>query len=139
MKIEHINPETLHEPYDNLYAHIVRSQGRYSYRISGQVATESYREGNILKRENIGKGDMKRQLEVVYDMVTRALKAINLTWENVVHIYSFTTNMDEYMKYEKPIAKAAFGEKPPASTLVEVSKLVESDWMIEVQVDAVGD
>ena len=33
----------------------------------------------------------------------------------------------EAAKYEKPIAKAAFGEKPPASTLVEVSKLVDPD------------
>jgi len=72
-------------------------------------------------------------------MVTRALKAVNLTWANVIHIYTFTTNMEEYMKYEKPIAKAAFGEKPPASTLVEVSKLVDPDWLVEVQVDAVGD
>jgi enamine deaminase RidA (YjgF/YER057c/UK114 family) len=132
MKIEKINPKTLHEPFDNLYAQIVRYEGRYTYRISGQVAIG-------LERENIGKGDMKRQLEVVYDMVTKALNAVNLTWENVVHIYTFTTNMTEYMKYEKPIAKAAFGEKPPASTLVEVTKLVDPDWLVEVQVDAVGD
>ena len=132
MKIEKINPDTLHEPFDNLYAQIVRTEARYSYRISGQVAIGT-------KRENIGKDDMKRQLEVVYDMVTRALNAVNLTWDNVVHIYTFTTNMTEYMKYEKPIAKAAFGEKPPASTLVEVTKLVDPDWMVEVQVDAVGD
>ncbi len=132
MKIEKMNPETLHEPFDNLYAQIVQSEGRRSYRISGQVSIG-------LSRENIGKGDMKHQLEVVYELVTRALKAANLTWENVVHIYTFTTNMDEYMKYEKPIAKAAFGETPPASTLVEVSRLVDPDWMVEVQVDAVGD
>lgn len=132
MQIDLINPNTLHEPFDNLYAQIVRAEGRYLYRISGQVSIG-------LKRENIGKGNMQEQLTVVYDMVTRALKAVNLTWANVIHIYTFTTNMEEYMKYEKPIAKAAFGEKPPASTLVEVSKLVDPDWLVEVQVDAVGD
>ena len=132
MKIEKINPPKLHEPFDNLYAQIVRCEGRVFYRISGQVAVG-------IQRENVGKGDMKRQLEFVYEMVTKALEAANLTWENVVHIYTFTTNMDEYMKYEKPIAKAAFGENPPAGTLVEVSKLVDPDWMVEVQVDAVGD
>ena len=132
MRVERINPETLHPPFDNLYAQIVRCEGRRFYRISGQVAVG-------LERENVGKGDMKRQLEVVYDMVTKALEAVNLTWDNVIHIYTFTTNMDEYMKYEKPIAKAAFGEKPPASTLVEVSRLVDPDWLVELQVDAVGD
>ncbi len=132
MQIDLINPKTLHEPFDNLYAQIVRAQSRYLYRISGQVSIG-------LQRENIGKGDMKQQLTVVYDMVTRALSAVNLTWANVIHIYTFTTNMEEYMKYEKPIAKAAFGEHPPASTLVEVTKLVDPDWLVEVQVDAVGD
>ena len=132
MKIETINPEGLHEPFDNLYAQIVRCEGRRFYRISGQVAVGR-------GRENVGKGDMKRQLEFVYDMATKALESVNLTWGNVVHIYTFTTNMDEYMKYEKPIVKAAFGEKPPASTLVEVSRLVDPDWLVEVQVDAVGD
>jgi enamine deaminase RidA (YjgF/YER057c/UK114 family) len=47
--------------------------------------------------------------------------------------------MDDYIKDEPPIAKSFFGETPPASTLVEVSRLVERDWLVEVQVDAVAD
>ncbi|MGC2400058.1 MAG: Rid family hydrolase [Acidobacteriaceae bacterium] len=132
MKIERINPATLHAPVDNLYTHIVRAEGRYVYRIGGQVAIG-------LQCENLGKGDMREQLRVVYEMATRALKAVNLTWDNVIHIYTFTTDMDEYMKYEKPIAMAAFGDHPPASTLVEVRRLVDPDWLVEIQLDAVGD
>jgi 2-iminobutanoate/2-iminopropanoate deaminase len=64
---------------------------------------------------------------------------VNLTWANVIHITTYTTDMDEYMKHEKPIAKAAFGERPPASTLVEVRRLVDPDWLVEIQVDAIGD
>jgi len=131
MQIDRINPETLHEPFDNLYAQIVRTDAKKSYRISGQVAIDT-------NRANLGKGDMQEQLRVVYEMVTRALKAVDLTWDNVVHIYTFTTDMDEYMKYEKPIAKAAFGERAPASTLVEVTRLVDPEWLVEVQVDAVS-
>ena len=132
MKIERINPSTLHRPADNLYAHVVRAQGRYLYRIGGQVAIG-------LECENLGLGDMQEQLRQVYEMAGRALQAVDLTWDNVIHIYTFTTNMDEYMKYEKPIAKAVFGETPPASTLVEVSRLVDPAWLVEIQLDAVGD
>jgi 2-iminobutanoate/2-iminopropanoate deaminase len=132
MQIDLINPDTLHKPIDNLYTHVVRAQGRHVYRIGGQVAIG-------LECENIGKGDMQEQLKVVYEMATRALAAVDLTWANVIHITTYTTDMDEYMKYEKPIAKAAFGEKPPASTLVEVSRLVDPDWLVEIQVDAIGD
>ena len=71
--------------------------------------------------------------------MTIALQAVGLSWDDVVHIYTFTTDMDAYMAVEKPIAKAFFGEAPPGSTLVEVSRLVEKDWLVEVQVDAVGD
>lgn len=132
MKIERINPDTLHRPIDNLYTHVVRAEGRVLYRVGGQVAIG-------MECENLGAGNMQEQLKLVYDMATRALEAVNLTWNNVVHIYTFTTDMDEYMKYEKPIAKAAFGENPPASTLVEVRRLVDPAWLVEIQVDAVGD
>jgi 2-iminobutanoate/2-iminopropanoate deaminase len=132
MQIDLINPDTLHRPIDNLYTHVVRAQGRYLYRIGGQVAIG-------LQCENLGKGDMQEQLKVVYEMATRALQAVSLTWANVIHIYTFTTDMDEYMKYEKPIAKAAFGERPPASTLVEVSRLVDPEWLVEIQLDAISD
>jgi enamine deaminase RidA (YjgF/YER057c/UK114 family) len=117
MKINRINPDTLHPPADNLYTHIVRAEGRYVYRIGGQVAIG-------LDCENLA---------------TRALTAVNLTWDNVIHIYTFTTDMDEYMKYEKPIAKASFGENPPASTLVEVRRLVDPEWLVEIQLDAISD
>jgi enamine deaminase RidA (YjgF/YER057c/UK114 family) len=132
MQIDLMNPDTLHPPVDNLYTHVVRAQGKYVYRIGGQVAIG-------LQCENLGKGDMQEQLRLVYEMATRALHAVNLTWANVIHILTFTTDMDEYMKYEKPIAKAAFGEKPPASTLVEVRRLVDPEWLVEIQVDAIGD
>ena len=132
MQIDLINPNTLHTPVDNLYTHVVRAQAKYVYRVGGQVAIG-------MQCENLGVGDMQEQLRVVYDMATRALQAVNLTWANVIHIYTFTTDMDEYMKYEKPIARAAFGENPPASTLVEVRRLVDPEWLVEIQLDAIGD
>ena len=44
-----------------------------------------------------------------------------------------------HMQHEKDIAKGFFGETPPASTLVEVTQLVDPAWLVEVQVDAVAD
>ena len=132
MAVQKINPDSLHTPVDNMYAQIVRAAGGVYYRISGQVALG--RSG-----ENVFVGDMAGQLRFCYEQVTLALQAVNLTWRDVVHIYTFTTDMDEYMKHEKDIAKHFFGETPPASTLVEVSQLVDPAWVVEVQVDAVAD
>ena len=132
MPVEKINPDALHRPVDNLYTHIVRASGAVSYRIGGQVAFN--RAG-----ENVHQGDMAGQIRFCYEQVTIALEAVGLTWKDVVHIYTFTTDMDSYMREEAVIAKSFFGEDPPASTLVEVRRLVEKDWLVEVQVDAVAD
>lgn len=132
MTVEKINPSKLHKPTDNLYAHIVRATGKTTYRIGGQVAID--REG-----KNIFIGDMAAQIRYCYEQVTMALEAVGLGWQDVAHIYTFTTDMDEYMKHELAIAKKFFGETPPASTLVEVRRLVDPVWLVEVQVDAIAD
>jgi enamine deaminase RidA (YjgF/YER057c/UK114 family) len=132
MAVEKVNPPGLHRPVDNLYAHVVRAQGPVHYRIGGQVAVDA-------DGRNIHVGDMAAQLRSCYEQVTLALESVGLSWQDVVHIYTFTTAMDDYLKAEPPIAKSFFGETPPASTLVEVSRLVERDWLVEVQVDAVAD
>ena len=132
MPIEKISPPELHVPDKNLYTHIVRATGNVMYRIGGQVALN--RAG-----ENVFIGDMAGQLRFCYEQVTIALNAVGLSWKDVVHIYTFTTDMDAYMEAEPPIAKSFFGEDPPASTLVEVSRLVERDWLVEIQVDAIAD
>ena len=79
------------------------------------------------------------QIRCCYEMVTHALDAVELTWDDVVHIYTFTTNMDDYLVHEQAIARDYFGNRPPASTLLEVSRLVKPEWLVEVQVDAVAD
>ena len=132
MAVSKSNPPQLHEPVDNLYAHVVSAAGGVHYRIGGQVAVNQ-------AGENIFIGDMAGQIRACYEQVTIALESVGLGWADVTHILTFTTDMDAYMAAEKPIAKSFFGEDPPASTLLEVSRLVERDWLVEVQVDAVGD
>lgn len=125
------NPPVLHVPVDNLYSHIVSAQATTVHRIGGQVPVD--RSGN-----NVHAGDMAAQIREVYEQVTAALSAVGCDWSNVVHIYTFTTDMDAYLAAERDIAPAFLGPEPPASTLVEVSRLVDRDWLVEVQVDAVS-
>lgn len=37
MTVEKLNPESLHQPLNNLYAHAVRATGSVHYRVGGQV------------------------------------------------------------------------------------------------------
>jgi enamine deaminase RidA (YjgF/YER057c/UK114 family) len=125
------NPEGLHTPVDNLYSHVVSATGTWVHRVGGQVPVD--RAGR-----NLHVGDMAAQIREVYEQVTTALAAVGCDWTNVVHIYTFTTDMDSYLAAEREIAPAFLGPEPPASTLVEVSRLVDRDWLVEVQVDAVS-
>ncbi len=43
-----------------------------------------------------------------------------------------------YLEAEREIAPAYLGSDPPASALVEVSRLGDRDWLVEVQADAVS-
>ena len=114
-----------------MYSHISKATGGSWIRIGGQVALDEH-------GANVGVGNMAAQLRCCYEMVTRALASIGLVWGNVVHIYTFTTEMDTYLAVEQAIARDYFGSTPPPSTLVEVSRLVDREWLVEVQVDAVG-
>lgn len=124
------NPDQLHVPVDNLYSHVTSVVGGRLHRVGGQVSVD--RDGT-----NVHVGDMAGQIRWVYDQVTIALDAVQSTWRDVVHIYTFTTDMDSYLAAEREITPAYLGDRPPASTLIEVSRLVERDWLVEVQVDAV--
>jgi enamine deaminase RidA (YjgF/YER057c/UK114 family) len=130
-RITKLNPDGLHRPVDNLYTHVVSAEAATLHRIGGMVAVDA--EGR-----NMAVGDMAGQIKAVYEQVTLALAAAGLSWANVVHLYTFTTDMDSYLEAEREIAPAYLGERPPASTLVEVSRLVDKDWLVEVQADAVS-
>lgn len=126
-----INPPELHDPVDNLYTHVVSARGETVHRIGGQVPVSA-------SGENIAVGDMAGQIREVYRQITIALASAGCDWNNVVHLYTFTTDMDAYLEAERTIAPAFLGPAPPASTLIEVSRLVDPDWLVEVQVDAVS-
>jgi 3-hydroxyisobutyrate dehydrogenase len=131
MPVERINPVGLHPPIDNMYAHIAKATGTM-YRIGGQVAIDEH-------GKNTAIGDMATQLHACYAQIDIALKSQELTWDDVVHLYTFVTDMDAYLAIEQEAARPYFGENPPASTLVQVTRLVDPEWLVEVQADAVGE
>lgn len=130
MPVQRIDPDGLHVPVDGLYTHVVKATGTL-YRIGGQVAVDP-------DGEDVHVGDMAGQIRSCYDQVDLALRSQGLSWQDVLHLYTFTTDMDAYLREEKAIAVDYFGSTPPASTLIGVSRLVKREWLVEVQADAVG-
>jgi enamine deaminase RidA (YjgF/YER057c/UK114 family) len=120
--IRRINPPELGTPPG--YSQIVDvSAGRIIF-IAGQ--TELDRDGNV-----VGKSDSQ-----VFRNLTIALEASGCTAANLVKLTVFLTDMNNLGVYREARNRFFASMTPPAApavTLVEVSKLYGTDFMIEIE------
>jgi 2-iminobutanoate/2-iminopropanoate deaminase len=95
--------------------------------------------GMLSRDENgqiVGKGDMRRQMQQVFENITVALASVGAKWADVVKRQTFTTDIDEFYKHVD-MRTAIMGEALSTSTAVQVSRLSHPDFLIEVEVMAV--
>ena len=97
--------------------------------ISGQVAWDA--SGNV-----VGKGNFEAQAEQVFKNLSTLLQEAGYGFEHVCKITVFLTDMNDRPAFAA-IRKKYFSGHPPASTLVEISKLAGPDLKIEVEAIAV--
>jgi len=125
--IRHTNPPALSIPTG--YTHVVEVlRGRTVY-IAGQVAFD--RSGNV-----VGAGDFKAQTRQVLENLKAALAAAGATFDNVVKVNTYVTDMAQIQTLRELRAEY-FGARPPASTLVQVVRLARPELMIEIEAIAV--
>jgi reactive intermediate/imine deaminase len=125
--VRRLNPPTLSAPTG--YSHVVEvSSGRTIY-TAGQVALD--KSGGI-----VGKGDFAAQATQVFENVNAALAAAGATFDDVVKVNTYVTDMSQIQTL-RDIRSKYYGKNAPASTLVEITKLAHPDLMIEIEVIAV--
>jgi 2-iminobutanoate/2-iminopropanoate deaminase len=130
MKKEIIIPEGLSQPL-GIYSEAVKVKGNHLLFISGITARDQT--GAI-----VGKGNMKRQTEQVLENMKRVLDAAGATFDNIVKVTVFVTDLSHFKEIHEVRAKY-FKRDYPASTLVQVSRLVHEDMLIEIEAIAVLD
>lgn len=131
MSIVHSNPATVPPPPNNNYTHAIRvDMGTEAMVfVSGQIALGP--DGEV-----VGVGDVARQSEEVFELLSRILAAHGADFTNVVSIRTFLTDMGRLREYGA-VRRRYVTEEPPTSTTVEVSKLFHPDALLEVEVVAV--
>lgn len=97
--------------------------------VSGQVAED-------INGNTVGKGDIVRQTEQVLNNMQNVLEANGASLADVVKVTVFLRNM-EHRDAVAEVRKRFFKDNLPASTLVEVNKLANEDWLIEIEAVAV--
>ncbi|AYJ84968.1 RidA family protein (plasmid) [Sphingomonas paeninsulae] len=84
-------------------------------------------------------GDMAAQMDNVYKDLGRTLAAYNLTFNNVVKETMYTRDMDAMVGTASVRAGYYADCAPPASTWIEISRLVHPDLLLEVEIVATFD
>lgn len=79
-------------------------------------------------------GQAARSLEIIADAIGR----LGAGREHVVRTRMYVTDISRWAEYSRAHAEF-FGEHRPATTMVEVAKLIGDDFLIEIEADAVLD
>ena len=136
--IKRINPPTLYET--SAYTQVTTvSAGMKLVMVAGQVGRELNAEGPNTEENSDAcpHPDMRGQYIVTMENVGKALAAGGATWDDVVRIRKFTTDMEDYLAVSHDLPVYWSPDKPPSSTLIEVSGLADPCFLVEIDVTAV--
>jgi reactive intermediate/imine deaminase len=122
-----ISPETMPSPYG--YAQVVEVRGGRAVYVSGQVPLDT-------SNQVVGVGDFAAQARQAFENVRLALEAVGLTFEHVVKIQMFLTDISHLPQIRDIRDEFVNTERPPASTTVQVAALFHPDVLFEI--DAVA-
>jgi 2-iminobutanoate/2-iminopropanoate deaminase len=96
--------------------------------VSGCIAVDG--DGNL-----VGGDDVVAQTRQVFANLTAVLDAAGAGFADVAKVTVFLTDIDDRARIN-PVRQEFFGETRPASTLVEVSKLVLPGAKVEIELVA---
>ena len=127
MQQHYVRPDGL--PPVNGYSHAVAFSGQL-VAVSGQVPLDG--QGRLA-----GQDDARAQVRQVFDNLTAALGAAGAGMEHVVKLTVYLTDLADLDAFREVRDEYISLDKPPASTLVQVSGLVNPAFRVEIDALAV--
>lgn len=97
--------------------------------ISGMTARRA--DGTIA-----GIGDIEGQTRQVCENIKAAVEAAGGTMDDICRVDVYVRNIEHFEKIHR-VRREYFKSPPPASTMVEVTKMVSPDYLIEINAIAV--
>jgi enamine deaminase RidA (YjgF/YER057c/UK114 family) len=97
-----------------------------------EVAGTTAMDGDIL----IGRGDMYAQTKFVLQKIEKALHELGASMKDVVRTRMFVTAIDQWEQAGKAHGEF-FHDIKPVATMLEVSRLINDDLLIEIEVTAI--
>ena len=123
---QHYSSGTSWEPIVG-YARAVRVGNQIF--VTGTTATDE-------RGEIVGAGDAYAQTVQIIRNIERALATLGAALQDVVRTRMFVTDISRWQEYGRAHGEF-FGTILPATTMVEVSRLIDDRMLIEIEADAV--
>lgn len=84
----------------------------------------------------IGKGDAYEQTIFILNKIANALHNLGAGMENVIRTRMFVANIENWEQIGKAHGEF-FKDIKPAATMLEISRLIDDDLLVEIEVDAI--
>jgi enamine deaminase RidA (YjgF/YER057c/UK114 family) len=97
--------------------------------VSGTTATDE-------QGKPVGVDDVAQQTEYIIRKIERALAECGASLGDVVRTRIYVTDADDWEAVGR-VHGRFFGDARPANTLVEVSRLVGDEYLVEMEADAI--
>jgi enamine deaminase RidA (YjgF/YER057c/UK114 family) len=111
------------------YSHVVLGTGRF-VAVSGQLALDE--DGEV-----VGEGDAGAQARQVFENLRRCLAAAGATFDDVVKLTYFVTDMAHLPAVRAARAEHIPDDRLPAASAVRVAGLVRPEFLMEIEAFAI--
>ncbi len=88
--------------------------------------------------KTVGIGDPETQARRCLDIIGDSLNALGASYADVVRTRMFLTRISDW-EIIGAVHGDYFRDIRPVSTLVEVSQLIDPDWLVEIEAEAILD
>ena len=127
-EITKINPSSMKQPTKSYSNGIFIPRNADMLFVTGQVAQDT--EGKV-----VAPYDMAEQTKFIFGQIGRILEDAGMTFDDVVKAQIFLTDMSK-SSLVSTIRDDFFKNSKPASTMVEINKLVKPECVVEIEVIA---
>lgn len=86
--------------------------------------------------KTVGQGDAAAQMRRCIEIVRDALEQLGASLEDVIRTRTMLTNIADWESVGL-VHGEYFSQVRPASTMLQVARLIDPDWLVEFEADAV--
>ena len=86
--------------------------------------------------KTVGRGDPVAQTRRCFEICEEVLHEVDASLADVVRTRMLLTRIDDWEAVGR-VHGEIFGDIRPASTIVQVVRLIDPDWLVEIEADAI--